>query len=46
MMLKITIVTIITRQVNVGTSQAVGTPPSTTRGGSKPFAHTVHLVRN
>ena len=33
------------RPVNVGTSQAVGTPQTTTRGGSKPFAHTVHLVR-
>ena len=35
-----------TRQGNVGTSQAVETPLTTTRGGSKPFAHIVHSVRH
>ena len=34
------------RQGNVVTSQATETHRSTTRGGSKPFAHTVHSVRH
>ena len=34
------------RQANAGTSQASETHQTTTRGGSKHFAHTVHLVRH